>query len=556
LEQPRRTHEAKTYALALTVKGEQPVHEDPQEPPDVQALGEVVNALPWEVDVAFDAKPLSALAACRQISVARLTAGSHMLLLNGTGATVVASVARTLLESAITTLWQTANPDHVAAPLGTLAFERHRLTHAIRERQLSVPTINRFLAPGPFTALRTSFDGPGLPKIEKLLQKNKAAVSGVLGATSAVADVLAMAGHANGTAAWCTVAAGDVDSLGFEATPTYRSLFAQSVGRAATYAIGDGCHTALVEATDHLTKVARQVHRFPSTDPPPEVKRPPSTGLAHPSPVEPELAGPIQDELLARVIEAAQTVYQVALQGPNPYAGDSMEVRLQPALPYLTALGTLEVLHKASVGALPGELACIAARMLLEEGARSNWMYAGEDFATIEARYAALRNDETRARIALRSKLKSHHVPAATVTQLLDPLPAEAMDVDAIRPIPHEHVVTVPPHDQLLGLGLGFPETPWLSLAYNLLSQVTHHTPLGLMHSVAREDDEGNFGMSHEMLGLAIDAGAMGAATLLPPLASIVAMQTGQGPTDKWAKELKSATARLHNVSRLVHFLD
>ena len=143
------------------------------------------------------------------------------------------------------------------------------------------------------------------------------------------------------------------------------------------------------------------------------------------------------------------------------------------------------------------------------------------------------------------------------IARLLDPLPADLVpSLDARRTPPGQPPPQVPSARHLMvRLGAGFPEPGWTVLAYSLLSQLTHATPLGLLHTIGGVVG-GETAMSPEMTALVIDAVCMGAAVALPSPAAVFSMNAGLGPVDDWAYELRRASYGIHDVARRVHFLD
>lgn len=483
--------------------------------------------------------------------------GVAQLLRAGTGATVAAAAIRGLLETAAVTLWQSSDAAHDMSAVATLGHERLRVMETINQQGLSVPNWERWLAPigGVTYGMRRTVT-TGRPDPVRLVAKRSSLTSGILGMTSAVADLLTMAGHANAAAARITIADAP-HPVGFEPTSTYRAVLAQAAGRTAAFSLDPNHRAAFEPKIVALDQAARAVTHMPATDPPtpPTDKGPDRRGFIADIQFW-AISGEIEN-LFNELLERVTAFAKVLMQGPNPYAGTTKEVNLSAVLPYLTALGTAEVCFASARGDLPGELSPIAARMLLEEGARTQWTFSDEDIEEVTARYHALLNEETSAREALRARFTAHAVPASTVGDLLDPLPKERVpDLDTIRPIPAGHTIKqVPPYEQMLRLGIGYAEPGWLTLAYRLLSQMTHMTPLGLLHSVARPSQWGPT-VGHEMTALAVDAAAIGATRTVLPHASVIAQTTGQAPIDEWASELWAASRRIHTIAQLIHFLD
>lgn len=100
-----------------------------------------------------------------------------------------------------------------------------------------------------------------------------------------------------------------------------------------------------------------------------------------------------------------------------------------------------------------------------------------------------------------------------------------------------------------------FPEPGWLPAAYSLLSQVTHSTPIGLMHMTRYRDQVLSGGdISPEMLALALDAACLGSATLIRRSGLMLTQGSDEG--QKYSIGLMRRALEVHNTARPVHGLD
>lgn len=91
-------------------------------------------------------------------------------------------------------------------------------------------------------------------------------------------------------------------------------------------------------------------------------------------------------------------------------------------------------------------------------------------------------------------------------------------------------------------------------MAYSLLSQVTHSTPIGHLHTVRFHDGWHGNELSPEMLSLAIDTACLGSAHLIGTSAMIL---THMSDHARWHREnLLRKAARVHDAARMVHGLD
>lgn len=195
--------------------------------------------------------------------------------------------------------------------------------------------------------------------------------------------------------------------------------------------------------------------------------------------------------------------------------------------------------------------------MLLEEASRSRWQWSGPDDAEMRRRYVAIADAATQGRDLFRQRLKAAGAADAALGALFNPLPdSPPLAIDRRRTPPNEKSPKAGrPIEHLLDLGSGYPEPAWFSIAYSLLSQVVHATPLGDLHLQARRDSDVTR-LSHEMTALAADAACTGVATIVVPLGAVLSVSHGLEPVDTWAAELRAAAARVHDAARLVHFLD
>ncbi len=181
-----------------------------------------------------------------------------------------------------------------------------------------------------------------------------------------------------------------------------------------------------------------------------------------------------------------------------------------------------------------------AARMLLEDE---------EAFAQRSTRYF----DEFRARkkktIALFSSNGVARAAAAKLFQLPDSVLEGPETVSkGLRPLPSID-------EMLMQLGAPYPEPGWLPVAYSLLSQVTHSTPVGLVHMARyREGILSAHDVSPEMLALTLDVACLGSARLLGMSGLI--LTHGSDEARQYAFGLEERALAVHDAARLVHWLD
>ncbi|MEU9880887.1 hypothetical protein [Streptomyces phaeochromogenes] len=194
-----------------------------------------------------------------------------------------------------------------------------------------------------------------------------------------------------------------------------------------------------------------------------------------------------------------------------------------------------------------------AARMLLEEAARFTWLVRDledEDaFVQRSTRYF----DEFRARKKTTIELfASNGVALAAATRLFR-LPDNVVErpetiAKGRQPLPSID-------EMLLLMGVPYPEPGWLPVAYSLLSQVTHSTPIGLVHMARYRDGIlSAHDNSPEMLALALDVACLGSARLLG-LSGLMLTQ-GSDEARQYALGLEKRALSVHTKARLVHWLD
>ena len=104
-------------------------------------------------------------------------------------------------------------------------------------------------------------------------------------------------------------------------------------------------------------------------------------------------------------------------------------------------------------------------------------------------------------------------------------------------------------------MGAPYPEPGWLDVAYSLLSQITHSTPLGHLH-VERVRNGVWYGneLSPEMLGLALDTACLSSARLLGT--TLMQLTNVSDEAVQYEKDLHQSAWSVHNAARMIHWLD
>ncbi|MFJ7593426.1 DUF4259 domain-containing protein [Streptomyces sp. NPDC097617] len=155
-----------------------------------------------------------------------------------------------------------------------------------------------------------------------------------------------------------------------------------------------------------------------------------------------------------------------------------------------------------------------AARMLLEEAGRSAWLTQDPQNKDAFVQRSAQYFNEFRAKKkSTIAAFAGNGVALAAATRLLK-MPDHVIEGPETITKGRTRLPSV--DKMLLLMGANFPEPGWLSAAYSLLSQVTHSTPIGLMHMTSYRDHVLTAGaISPEMLALALDVACLGSATLI-----------------------------------------
>lgn len=521
--------------------------------PETEALDRLNAAIgERDVGVELDAPADEVFPGLAAITTTTRMFGCAVLLREGVGTTAVAAATRGMLESAAQTKWRRGPSWEPGAARGQLEYERQGLVDLMSRYELFVPNVDRWLHPLHVQAAIDPVGSVRAPDGKRIVDKRSTLASALLGMPSAAAELLAMAGHANATAGLLTVSEGSA-ALGSEASPVGSALLAHAVGSVGVHASELSDDPEIRGLLSDLIDVCTAVTRIPTVAPPALVTLPiQAAGTAVPFEYLP--TQPIHDELLDDLFAHLTVFRDLVKEGPTPYESPSKIVNLESALPYLTAIDTALVCFAAAEAHIATDLAAVSARMLLEAGARATWTFGDPD--RVEGHYAVIRNEGTHERAALRQRLRSQGVPDHVIDAVLSPLSkARAPDHDIIRALPAGMPNKQPPPiEQMLSLGMGFAEEGWLALAYSLLSQVTHLTPLGVLHATARETPVGP-GLSHEMTALAVDVAVLGTLTSALPHAHIIAAGNGRDIKD-WDRAMRVAASKVHNAARPLHFLD
>jgi hypothetical protein len=199
-------------------------------------------------------------------------------------------------------------------------------------------------------------------------------------------------------------------------------------------------------------------------------------------------------------------------------------------------------------------IAVFAARMLLEEAARHHWRYQDFDRERFIARSTQYGDEFRQKERKAISLLTGNGVPAKDAKALFA-LPG-GVQLPVVPPTVRKNREKLPSVDKMLAaMGSRYAEPGWLQVAYSLLSQVTHATPIGLMHSIRWRGSTWNANdMSPEMLGLALDVACLASAELIG--VSALALTDVDPAAGAFLGRLRASALGVHRAGQLVHGLD
>ncbi|WP_055571297.1 hypothetical protein [Streptomyces prasinopilosus] len=520
------------------------------------------------------------------------------LLGSGIGGTVVGALARSLFDDGLLWQWIAESPaERRPALLGSMLEERDRICGYLAEHEVSCPNLARWFVPlhgitDLTGASLAALAAPSLPAeaelldlflassttlpasptligggVEDLLEaaRGMLAMSGLRGAVM----VLGHAGHGNLLGLQSSMTVGGVP--GHDLRADHEALFMHVAAVGVTVTLLGVCAAVpecwppeveqagflgtLMRLTEDVVAAASAVHGLGDPKPPVGV-RPKVRVQARKRRLRPEALVARRDLLpdIAHVgpIVAAVREYNdfVSSWATDPWAhGDP---KLASVLAYAGAHSTFATVvstfedHAAAT-------TVFAARMLLEEAARFTWLaqdLEDEDaFVQRSTRYF----DEFRARkkktIAL---FAGNGVTLAAATRLFR-LPDSVVEGPETLSKGRQPLPSI--DEMLLLMGAPYPEPGWLPVAYSLLSQVTHSTPIGLVHMARyRGGTLSAHDISPEMLALALDAACLGSARLLGMSALILTQ--GSNEARQYALGLEERALAVHDRARLVHWLD
>ena len=561
-----------------------------------RALRVHLDTLP--VDYRLDVTPDRFLAGLAFMSARHRYDCSESMIGAGFGGTVLGSISRSLFIDGLRWLWIGEAPERRRLLLGDLIEQRNRICIDLEKADATCPILPRWFMPLPDVADLTGqsvawLDVQPLPSEDELLD-------GYLAGTNAVAPpseastahatliqraatlldmsglrgavmVLAHAGHGNYLGLQSSLT--EEGAVGHDLRPDHEALFMHvaAVGVTATLLGGAVAVPDLwpsdvaqepflqtaVDLAEDVTKAAVAIHRLVSAGASaPKAKKilpQRAAGLLRPQAVL-TAADLLPDIRSTAPVAAAAEEYYEVVQTMLVGAWDYGTPILHSVLAYGGGHSGLQAVM--STYDQPGSevIAVFAARMLLEEAARLVWRFSDPDESAFKAR-AKQFFDEYRAR---RRK---------TIDALTGSGVAKS-DAERIFALPDNIIMSTPLDDIAKGrepipeissllrrMGASFPEPGWLEVAYSLLSQLTHSTPIGHMHTVRVRNGEWSGGeLSPEMLSLALDTACLGSAHLI---GTSVVLLTRMNPRAlRYRQDLLQAAKAVHYTAQLVHGLD
>ena len=526
------------------------------------------------------------------------------LLGAGFGGTVLGSMARSLFTDGLRWLWISDDPeDRLSSLLHSMLNERNRICLAFERNDLVCPILPRWLAPLNGVTDLTGDDprwsaATSMPNEEKLLNdflsspidahaipprltgadqselraaaRSMMAMAGLRGAVA----ILSHAGHGNLLGAESNLTEDGV--IGHDLRPDHEALFVQ-LAAVGTVLVLLGEHTALqdswpievpkrqflaraVSLTAEVVSAASSIH-----------------GLGTPKRISPSQKKAQLDKVLIvhrdaivaasdmlpdmntadHVLEATRIYREFAeTKMINPWTHPPAQARREMKLPTILTQATTFSSLNAAITAFDDSgsqvIAVFAARMLLEEAARFHWIGSMPAKGEIDDRVARFHDDLRARRAKAIAAFSSHGVPHAKVMQFFS-LPSQVV----VRLSGNEHQKPREPlpsvREMLIEMSADAPERGWLDIAYSILSQVMHSTPVGHLHFLRSQ--RGNFGeITPEIAGLALDVTCLGSAILLGM--TTMMLMDNSDEAYRYALGLHRLSVDVHNFGRLAHGLD
>ncbi len=525
-------------------------------PSYLPSLDEVISHADQRVESVFDTDDQEeGLKKLHHLSAVHRAYDVHNLLAGRESALLAGALTRSLVEGGLAERWISSRPAEEAPRSATLAAERQNIIDAIAESDLSVPNLERWNNPLSSPVFADSKPGPVIPNVQAGISRSATtSLETMLLLPAPLMDVFGMCSHVNHAATWLT-AGDDSAELGVTPSTAFAAVLAQAAGTSAASIAGfnhRGPVLDLIAASTagHDFDVLASLGREKRIE---DVKPRKATASVETWSGPPPLA--VLDDLLDELREEALVVWSLVKEAPNPFGGPIHEVNLTSALPYQAARDLLWLSIRGTYADCSPFMAPTGARMLLEQGSELAWRFSNPSDSELLKRYQSHMDDATDRKKAVENRLRTRTSSVQAVESLLYPRGRGNFAIDTRRRPSSESAVIPGPLDHLGELSLGATEPFW-ELAYKLLTQCAHATPLGLLHSVARVDPTtGQPFLSHEMTALSLHAACMGAALTMRGLSPLIANQAGLSSPMDWLVELFKAVSRVQYKAQQIHFL-
>lgn len=517
---------------------------------------------------------------------------AESLIGSGMGGTVLGAIARSLLVDGLRWRWVAADPDSRRAYLlGDLLEERNNICGAARGSNVSVPNLSRWLMPIPPVADLTGeslewLSTPHLPGDEALLSDFlNAANSGggsapgsdpmhlldAAGMRGAVL-VLAFAGHGNFLGLQSCLS--EDGQPGMDLRDVFEALF-MHVAAVGTVTALHGSTAAVPELwpvdvpkepflqeamrlAGQVAEDARSIHGLFATTPRKFNGRAASVrgpeGLLDPRAVlTADDVRPFGGDV-SSTINAAERFWAASRLTPVR-SGNLKNATLHEALNFGGAYANLEASLATYDKEGSGPISVFAARMLLEEAARLHWRFSVADEKEF-ARRATQYFDEFRARKrSTINLLRGNGVPQLVAERLFQ-LPSYVVaPPQAIAKRDRKKIPSITSLLRAFGHATQPRDPGWVVVAYSLLSQVTHATPLGCLHTVRFGDDQVWYGneLSPELLALSLDITCIASAFLIGHSSLVLTELSAESIF--FREGLRREASKVHEAARAIHGL-
>jgi len=521
----------------------------------------------------------------------------------GFGGTVIGSLARSLFVDGLRWMWVGAAPsERLVTLLGSMMEERNRICMTLENSGASCPILPRWFAPiteiTNMTGASTAWlQAPAIPDEQNLLDQFLAkpiatrnvslclsnatpkellasaeqllAIAGLQGAVL----VLAHAGHGNLLGLQSSLTKDGV--TGHDLRPDHEALFMQVAAVGVILTLLGVCiaipeswpeeaqkESSLEEAirlTRDVVDAATEIHGLGRIRHPTNVAKKQSnsslkmTSLLHPNVV-------LDSDSLLSDVNTAEHVIATAEEYDsfatswtlNPWKQSSNN--LGAILVYSGSHSLLETVMATYDRTGSEVIAVFAARMLLEEAARFHWMTFDPSEQVVVER-SKIYFDEYRYRRQKAIKAFAGNGVTQRNAEKLLSLPDNIVVPASQHVVPSGRKPLPSITEMLRNLSKDYPEIGWMEVAYSLLSQATHSTPIGHLHMIRVRSGEFQSGViSPELLGLTLDAACLGSAHLLG--SSSVLLTHGSQEAKKYALELLKCAYKVHDTARFTHGLD